>query len=176
MKNFLLRLLRSLFGDDGSKDAEALRVADAARRRLTLLRLPDGVLRSAAQRVAYASGKYLESAAKGGPRDPRCEGALAEALAAVDDYLRLADASSADRRFGAAMAGREESAGESSGGEPAAVGTDIAVAEKTAVAVLDASARSIEDALALDLGGYAEDARGTGATVADRAEARRELS
>lgn len=165
MKRSLFGSLIDLFGSSSGlreRDGEALRAAAEARRRLTLLRVGEESVRRGVERVAYASGKYLESAAKGGPRDPRCEGALDTALAAVDDYLRLADAAAADRRFG--------------GGAAGVPGAADAEAAETAVAVLESAAREIEEVLALGLGGLADDGRGTGAAVADRAAARKELT
>lgn len=149
--------------EQAARDLAALARVEDARRRLSLVRIRDASVRSALGRLLLASGRYLESAARFGGRDPLCEDAVLESAEALDDYLRLSDAASAARSF----------AGRAPGGESA--GDDDA---RRAIAFLDAASERLEERLALASGGFVDGGPrgdGSGVSAGDRVLAREEL-
>jgi len=74
------------------REARILGGVAAARKRLSLLRVPAGPVKEAIDRLVYAAGLYLEATLKGRDRDPIAEDAILSALEVVDEYLHRLDA------------------------------------------------------------------------------------
>jgi hypothetical protein len=92
-------------------DREALaeaesRLAEAAdaRRRLSALRIADPEVASARDLVALEAGRLVEDCRRAGTYDPEAVQAVLDSLGLVDGWLREADESSVEKRFGAADA------------------------------------------------------------------------
>jgi hypothetical protein len=73
------------------RDARILGGIAAARKRLSLLRLPEGPVKTAIERLIYVGGLYLEETVKGKDRDPLVEDAILSSLEIVDEYLHRLD-------------------------------------------------------------------------------------
>lgn len=96
--------------DRAEADARALEAVAAARKRLSLLAVENAAVKAEIDRLVFAAGKYLESAVKGGRRDPVAEEAVAGAVAVVHDYLIVADAAASAARGRTAGSGRPDEA------------------------------------------------------------------
>jgi hypothetical protein len=81
------------------RDARILGGIAAARKRLSLLRLPDGQVKAAIDKLVYVGGLYLEATVKGHDRDPLVEDAILSALEIVDEYLHRLDAMKTEGRL-----------------------------------------------------------------------------
>uniref|UniRef100_A0A7C3E592 Uncharacterized protein n=1 Tax=Gracilinema caldarium TaxID=215591 RepID=A0A7C3E592_9SPIR len=81
------------------RDARILGGIAAARKRLSLLRLPDGQVKVAIDKLVYVGGLYLEGTVKGHDRDPLVEDAILSALEIVDEYLHRLDALKTEGRL-----------------------------------------------------------------------------
>ena len=73
------------------RDARILGGIAAARKRLSLLRLPEGPVKTAIDRLIYVGGLYLEETVKGKDRDPLVEDAILSSLEIVDEYIHRLD-------------------------------------------------------------------------------------
>lgn len=83
---------------------EKLEAVSLARRRLAALRLAEPSVAAARDLLVLEAGRYLEEAQAGASYDPAAGAALEESLGLVDAWLREADESSSERRFGQADA------------------------------------------------------------------------
>ncbi|HOX48491.1 MAG TPA: hypothetical protein PLG14_04830 [Spirochaetales bacterium] len=87
-----------------AKAKERLEAVSLARTRLAALRLAEPSVAAARDLLVLEAGRYLEAALAGGAYDPAAGAAVEESLALVDAWLKEADESSSERRFGQADA------------------------------------------------------------------------
>ncbi len=153
------------------RDALALASFAAARKRLSLLRVSDGDLAAAIERLSLNAGYYLEKAIKNGERDPRLEEAVLGSVEVIDNYLRLLNSTADSRRY---------RRGESAKPDGVEARADMVYKEKEradkahALRLLEINARLMEDTLALLDGGPADSLHGP--SVRDKQKALGELS
>lgn len=72
-------------------DSDKLEQCDQARKALIMLRMENPAIKAAIEKLAFSAGRYLESCAKGGQRDPLIEDALLSAKEAVMLYQKSLD-------------------------------------------------------------------------------------
>jgi len=90
--------------DRGAKVSAEARLAEAAaaRQRLAALRIKEGAVSAARDLLVLEAGRFVEDCRRAGTYDPAGVTAIVEAPAIVDAWLREADESSVEKRFGLA--------------------------------------------------------------------------
>jgi hypothetical protein len=86
--------------ESGAKAASRLAEAASARKRLAALRIAQAELAAARDLVVLEAGKLVEDCSRAGTWDPEGVQAVIDSLALVDAWLKEADESSVEKRFG----------------------------------------------------------------------------
>jgi hypothetical protein len=86
--------------ESGAKASERLAEAASARKRLAAMRLSQPELASARDLLVLEAGRLIEGCGAAGTYDPEGIAAIVDSLALVDAWLKEADESSVERRFG----------------------------------------------------------------------------
>jgi hypothetical protein len=86
--------------ESGAKAASRLAEAASARKRLAAMRIPQGELAAARDLVVLESGRLVEDCSRAGTWDPEGVQAVVDSLALLDAWLKEADESSVEKRFG----------------------------------------------------------------------------
>jgi hypothetical protein len=86
--------------ESGAKAASRLAEAASARKRLAAMRITQGELAAARDLVVLEAGRLVEDCSRAGTWDPEGVAAVVDSLALVDAWLKEADESSVEKRFG----------------------------------------------------------------------------
>jgi hypothetical protein len=86
--------------ESGAKAASRLAEAASARKRLAAMRIAHPELAAARDLLVLESGRLVEDCSRAGTWDPEGVAAVVDSLALVDAWLKEADESSVEKRFG----------------------------------------------------------------------------
>lgn len=144
------------------RDARVLGGVAAARKRLSMLRMPNEEVAASLNALVYGAGRYLELSVRGNDRDPEVEDSIFGAIEVVDDYLRLTDASMSRHKI-------RNSKGTAKAQSSSLQTHETLLTQRTCKA-LDAACAMIDQRLALSEGGIID-----GVSAQIRSEIREEL-